>query len=231
MALLCKGTDSCTEVKRCTLRIRVEYFCSMLPITLAQFHTKIFDLLPTLYWVEARLSQSPSLPISGSGIWPQCEGLAAPQQPTKFTGEILISSCRFYLMTNGFTDAPSIRFNHATWNVTWSKFFWTVYILQAVFWFCFNAWIQIQSFSGRFIFLFLRTFTKAGFSWQSWSEKTLPTCFVLGAHTTKFFFCFLAYANLATILMYLNSTDEGPKCLETELTNITRRHFCSLNPF
>lgn len=44
MALLCKGTDSCTEVKRCSLRIRVEYLCSMLPITLAQFHTKIFDL-------------------------------------------------------------------------------------------------------------------------------------------------------------------------------------------
>ena len=48
-------------------------------------------------------------------------------------------------------------------------------------------------------------------------------------YSKKFFFYFLAYVNLATILMYLNSTDEGPKCLETELTNITRRHFCSLS--
>ena len=34
-------------------------------------------------------------------------------------------------------------------------------------------------------------------------------------------FSFTAYANLAT----------SPKCLETELTNITRRHFCSLPVF
>ena len=46
-------------------------------------------------------------------------------------------------------------------------------------------------------------------------------------------FSFMAYANIATILTYLNSTDEGlgPKHLETELTNITRRHFCSLPVF
>ena len=50
MALLCKGTDSCTEVKRCSLRIRVEYLCSMLPITLAQFHTKIFHLTHPISW-------------------------------------------------------------------------------------------------------------------------------------------------------------------------------------
>ena len=48
-----------------------------------------------------------------------------------------------------------------------------------------------------------------------------------------FMFSFMAYANIATILTYLNSTDEGlgPKHLETELTNITRRHFCSLPVF
>ena len=63
---------------------------------------------------------------------------------------------------------------------------------------------------------------------MEWEYITNLFCF---GHTHyKVFFCyFLAYANLATILMYLNSTDEGPKCLETELTNITRRHFCSLS--
>ena len=30
------------------------------------------------------------------------------------------SSCRFYPITNGFTDAPSIKSDHATWNVTWT---------------------------------------------------------------------------------------------------------------
>ena len=66
-------------------------------------------------------------------------------------------------------------------------------------------------------------------------KKTLPTCFVLSARTTKFLFfmfSFMVHASLATILTNLNSTDEGPgpKRLETEHTNITRRHFCSL-PF
>ena len=60
---------------------------------------------------------------------------------------------------------------------------------------------------------------------------------LLWAHALQsfyfFMFCFMAYANLATILTHLNSNDEGlgPKHLETELTNITRRHFCSLPVF
>ena len=56
------------------------------------------------------------------------------------------------------------------------------------------------------------------------SEKTLPTCFVLSARTTKFLFfmfSFMAYANAAT----------SPKGLESELTNIARRHLCSLPAF
>ena len=67
-------------------------------------------------------------------------------------------------------------------------------------------------------------------------KKTSPTCFVLSARTAKllfFIFSFMVHASLATILMYLNSTDEGPgpKSLEIEHTNITRRHFCSLSFF
>ena len=50
--------------------------------------------------------------------------------------------------------------------------------------------------------------------------KASPTCFILSARTIKSFcfvlFSFMAYANLVT----------SPKSLETELTNITRRHFC-----
>ena len=68
-----------------------------------------------------------------------------------------------------------------------------------------------------FVFLCTRSFFK---------KKTLPTKFLF------FMFSFMVHASLATILTHLNSTDEGPgpKRLETEHTNITRRHFCSL-PF
>ena len=55
------------------------------------------------------------------------------------------------------------------------------------------------------------------------NKKTLQTCFVLRARTTKFFlmFSFMAYTNLET----------SPKRLETELTNIARPQFCSLPVF
>ena len=39
-----------------------------------------------------------------------------PLQRAKFTGGI--SSCRFYPITKGFTDTPSIKPDHATWSVT-----------------------------------------------------------------------------------------------------------------
>ena len=100
--------------------------------------------------------------------------------------------------------------------------------LQAVFRFRFIACIQIQNFSGRFTFPF-EYFTKASLSWQPWSEKTLPIRFVLSTRTTAFIFIFsfMVYANPATILMYLNSNDEGPgrKRPKTEFTNITRPSF------
>ena len=83
----------------------------------------------------------------------------------------------------------------------------------------------------RFLFIFVFLCTRSFFK-----KKTLPTCFVLSAHTTKFLFfmfSFMVHASLETILTYLNSTDEGPgpKRLEIEHTNITRRHFCSLSFF
>ena len=69
-------------------------------------------------------------------------------------------------------------------------------------------------------------FTKVWFSWQPWSKKTLPTCFVSIKRTHYkvfifFMFSFMAYGNLAM----------SPKRLESELTNITRWHFCSLPVF
>ena len=66
-----------------------------------------------------------------------------------------------------FIDAPfnKPRPDHATWNVTWSlfwsKFNWTVYFLRAVFRCRFIACIQIQSFSGHFIFLHLSTLPRS----------------------------------------------------------------------
>ena len=105
----------------------------------------------------------------------------------------------------------------------WSKFNWTVYFLRVVFRFRFIACIQRQSCSKRFIFLHLSTLLRTDFPGCHVAKKTFPTCFVLSARTTKFFFTFsfMAHANLAT----------SPKRLETELTNITRRHFCSLPVF
>ena len=97
----------------------------------------------------------------------------------------------------------------------WSKFNWTVYFLRC---------IRRQSCSGRFNFLHLSTLLRSDFSGSHAAKKTLPTCFVLSARTTNFFFFtffFMAYANLAT----------SSKRLEIELTNITRRHFCSLSVF
>ena len=58
----------------------------------------------------------------------------------------------------------------------------------------FIACIQIQSFSGCFIFLHLSTLPRSDFP-GSHGTKKLPTCFVLSARTTKFIFslCFLSW--------------------------------------
>ena len=97
-----------------------------------------------------------------------------------------------------------------------------MYFLWAVFRFRFISCFQIKSFGGRFIFLHLCTLPRSDFPGSHGTKKTFPICFVLSELTTKFFeffvFSFMAYGNLAT----------SPTRLETELTNITRRHFCSL---
>ena len=56
---------------------------------------------------------------------------------------------------NGFTDAPSIKPDHATWNVTWTVLF------------------QIQSFSGRFIFLHLSTSPRSDFPGSHGVKKNI----------------------------------------------------------
>ena len=82
------------------------------------------------------------------------------------------------------------------------------------------ACIQRQSCSGRFIFLHLSTLLRSDLS-GSHVAKKLVLFWVRALQSFFFTFFFMAYANLAT----------SPKRLETELTNITRRHFCSLPVF
>ena len=151
--------------------------------------------------INFRLSQSPSLLISGSGSWRQREGLLSPaarQICRRNFPPVVLSNherCNWYA-------GNQTRSRHLKRDLNVFDF------LRAVFRFRFIACIQIQNFSGRFTFPF-EYFTKASwsFSWQPWSEKTLPICFVLSARTTVFIFMFsfTAYANPATILTYLNS--------------------------
>ena len=102
----------------------------------------------------------------------------------------------------------------------WSKFNWTVYfdfVLSPVF--KYKAFVGV--FSGRFIFLHLSTLPRSDFLDSHVTTKNVTDLFCFERAHYKvfiFMFSFMAYANLAT----------SPKCLETELTNITRRHFCSL---
>ena len=114
---------------------------------------------------------------------------------------------------------------HETWlELFWSKFSWTVYFLQALFQFCFIACIQIQSFSRHFIFLHLSTLPRSDFPGIQGAKKHYRLV-LFWARTIQsfcfFMFSFIVYANLST----------SPKRLETELTNITRWHFCSLPLF
>ena len=89
------------------------------------------------------------------------------------------------------TDVPSIKPDHTTWNVSSTvliQFSWTLYFSWAVFRFRFIACIQIQSFSERFIFLHLSTFTKVGFSWKPRSEKTLTLVLFRARALQSFYF-------------------------------------------
>ena len=166
-----------------------------------------------------RLSQSPSLLISGSGSWPQREGLFSPAAHQiyrrNFPPVPFIQSRTVLLMRRQSNPITP----HKTWlELFWSKFNWTVYFLRAVFWFCFIARIQIQSFSGRFIFLHLSTLARSDFPCTHGPKKHYRLVYFWARALQT---SFMAYANLAT----------SPKRLETELTNITRRHFCSLPVF
>ena len=89
-----------------------------------------------------------------------------------------------------------------------------------------HACIPMQSFSGRFIFLHLSTIPRSDFPGSHGAKKHYRLfCFERARARYKVFIfstlSFMAYANLAT----------RPNHLETELTNITRRHFCSLPVF
>ena len=105
-----------------------------------------------------RWSQSPSLLISGSGSWPQREGLLSPA-----ARQIYRRNFPPVAFIQSRTDAPSIKPDHATWNVTWTV------LIQIRF--RFIACIQIQSFSGRFIFLYLSTLPRTNFPGSHGSKK------------------------------------------------------------
>ena len=105
-----------------------------------------------------RWSQSPSLLISGSGSWPQREGLLSPA-----ARQIYRRNFPPVAFIQSRTDAPSIKPDHATWIVTWTV------LIQIRF--RFIACIQIQSFSGRFIFLYLSTLQRTNFPGSHGSKK------------------------------------------------------------
>ena len=122
---------------------------------------------------------------------------------------------------NNFTDAPSIKPDHATLNVTW-----TVLIqirLNCVFFegcippprLRFMACIQIQSsYSGRFIFLHLSTLPRPDFPGSHGAKKHYRL--VLSARITKFLFFVLSCMAHANLQRFLRTW--SPKRLETELT-------------
>ena len=87
------------------------------------------------------------------GSWPQREGLLSPTASQIHRRNF--PPVGFYPIMNGFTDAPSIKPDHATWNVTWTVLF------------------QIQSFSGRFIFLHLSTSPRSDFPGSHGVKKNI----------------------------------------------------------
>ena len=116
--------------------------------------------------------------------------------------------------------------NPITPHETWLELFWSNSIELCIFAGCisisFYRLYSIKSFSGRFIFLHLRTSPRSDFPGSHGAKK----------HTTDLF-CF-EHAHFKVFIFYVSFHGvylaTSPKRLETELTNITRRHFCSL-PF
>ena len=101
------------------------------------------------------------------------------------------------------------------------SFVWTRVLIQlCIFCGLYFDCIQIQSFSGHFNFLHLSTLPRSDFPGSQGAKQRYRLVLFrwVRAKFLVFYVFFMAYANLAT----------NPKRLETELTNITRQHFCSL---
>ena len=116
----------------------------------------------------------------------------------------LLSSFWFYPIANGFTDAPSIKPNHSTWNVTWvliQILLSCVAFFSAVFRFSSFTCIPIQTFSGRFFFLHFSTLPRPDFP-AAMERKNITNLFCFERAHYKvfifFMFSFMAYASLAT---------------------------------
>ena len=100
------------------------------------------------------------------------------------------SSCSFYPITKVFTDVPSIKPDHATWNVTWSVLIQipvTVYFLQAVLQFCFITCIQIKSCTKHFIFRHLSALPRLDFPVSHGAKKHY---WLVWAHAVQSFLFF-----------------------------------------
>ena len=168
-------------------------------------------------YTTVRLSQSPSLLISSSaGSWPQPaqrEGLLSPYSTPNLRDQF--SSRRFYPIMNGFTDAPSIKPDHATLNVTliqirlnWVYFCGlysppppSPFVLSPVF--KYKALIVGVLTSSIWVLYQGRIFLAA------MERKNITDLFCFERAHYKVFI--MARANL-TILTYLNSNDESPFC-------------------
>ena len=109
----------------------------------------------------------------------------------------------------------------------WSKFNWTVYFLWAVFRFRFIACIQIQSFTGCFIFLHLSTLPRPDFPGKKLRTFLFLFCFYASFHGA----CKPCNDSYVLKLDWIIMKGQAQKHVETKLTNITRRHFCSLPNF
>ena len=142
-----------------------------------------------------RLSQGPSLLISGSGSWPQREGLLSPA-----AGQIY----RRNFPPVGFIQSPTVLLMRRQSNTITSQETWPVYCLQAVFRSRFIAFNQVQSLSGHFIFLHLSTLPRLVFPGSHGAKKhyQLVLFWVLALHTYIFS---MVYGNLATSLKRLES--------------------------
>ena len=111
----------------------------------------------------------------------------------------LLSSFWFYPIANGFTDAPSIKPNRSTWNVTWvliQILLSCVAFFSAVFRFSSFTCIPIRSFSGRFFFLHFSTVPRPDFP-AAMERQNITNLFCFECALYKVFIflllCFLSW--------------------------------------